>query len=172
MKSPGLSDFLLCRGQQYFLGLNIPFPWLPFLKFDFTGIPIVLSLLLYGLPHGATTSIVAFLAILVRSGDFVGSSMKGLAEFFTILGMVVGLRWLGKFRRATSFVIGIIFRCISMSIANLIAIPTYYGMSLAATLSILPLIVVFNAMQGCLSILVGYSIYEALRRRVPSLTKP
>ena len=63
-----------------FSGLKIPFPWLPFLKFDFTGVPITLSLLLYGLSSGATTSILACLAILVRSGDLVGATMKAIAE--------------------------------------------------------------------------------------------
>ncbi|MGQ9506844.1 MAG: hypothetical protein ACUVTB_03160 [Candidatus Bathycorpusculaceae bacterium] len=45
-------------------GLKVPFPWLPILKFDFTGIPIVLSLLLFGLAPGAFTSAIAVLAIL------------------------------------------------------------------------------------------------------------
>ena len=71
--------------------LKIRFPWLPFLKFDFTGIPIVLSFLLFGLMSGATTSTIALLAILGRSGDVIGSSMKGLAELSTILGMALGL---------------------------------------------------------------------------------
>ena len=29
-------------------GLKIPFPWYPNLKFDFTGVPIVMSLFMYG----------------------------------------------------------------------------------------------------------------------------
>ena len=38
-------------------GLKIPFPWFPDLKFDFTGVPIALSLLMYGLPSATTTSV-------------------------------------------------------------------------------------------------------------------
>ena len=49
-------------------GLKIPFPWMPFLKFDFTGVPIVVALLLYGLPSATTTSLVASLGIIARSG--------------------------------------------------------------------------------------------------------
>lgn len=155
-----------------FSGFKIPFPWLPFLKFDFTGIPIVLSLLLYGLTPGATTSFVAFLAILIRSGDIVGSSMKGIAEFSTILGIFIGLRFQGTIRKAMSFVIGLTSRCIIMSLLNLIILPLYYGMSYEATISLTPLIMVFNAMQGALSILVGYLIYEPLIYGAPSLMKP
>lgn len=50
-------------------GLKIPFPWMPTLKFDFTGIPILLSFLMYGLPSAFTTSLIALFAIVVRSGD-------------------------------------------------------------------------------------------------------
>jgi len=62
--------------------LKIPFPWLPFLKFDFTGIPVVLSLLLFGLIPGTFTSIIASVAILTRSGQIVSASMKGFCGIF------------------------------------------------------------------------------------------
>ncbi len=74
-----------------FSGLKIPFPWMPTLKFDFTGIPITLSLLMYGLPSALTTSLVAFIAIIARSGDMVGASMKFAAEFSTVLGLALGI---------------------------------------------------------------------------------
>ena len=91
-----------------FSGFKIPFPWLPFLKFDFTGIPIVLSAIIHGLGAGTITSAVAFLAILARSGDVVGASMKGLAEFSTVLGMsLVLIRLRGRrFSIFVSYVIG------------------------------------------------------------------
>ena len=93
--------------------LKIRFPWLPFLKFDFTGIPIVLSLILFGLMSSVTTSMVAFLAILASSGDVIGASMKGLAEFSTVLGMALGLallRNVTRLRKPASFVLGISLR--------------------------------------------------------------
>ena len=74
-----------------FSGLKIPFPLVPYIKFDLTGIPIALSMLLFGLIPGATTSAIAFLAILARSGDLVGPSMKALAEFSTITGIAVAI---------------------------------------------------------------------------------
>jgi len=153
-----------------FSGFKIPFPWYPVLKFDFTGIPIVLSILLYGLTPSATTSLVAFLAILIRSGDIVGSSMKAIAEFSTIVGIFIGLKFQGKIGKAMSFVFGIALRCITMNIGyNIIVLPLIYGMTYEASISIIPLILVFNAMQGALSILVGYLIYEPLIFGVPSL---
>jgi len=59
-------------------GLKIPFPWYPNLKFDFTGIPIIMSLFMYGFSPAITTSIVAGLGIFMRSGNWISASMKSL----------------------------------------------------------------------------------------------
>ena len=155
-----------------FSGLKIPYPILPYLKFDFTGIPIVLSLLLFDLPSGGITSCVAFIAIIARSGDVVGSSMKALAEFSTILGMTLGFKWFkryNKFTKPASFVLGIILRILVMFIANLIVQPLYYGRSFLAILLISHYLGVFNLLQGFLSIFGGYLIFEAIKSRFPSL---
>jgi riboflavin transporter FmnP len=156
-------------------GLKVPFPWFPSLKFDFTGIPIVLSLLLFGLVPGAFTSAIAFLAILSRSGDFVGSSMKGLAEFLTVFGMFFGLKMAKRLRLFASFSFGIATRVLLMMCANLALI--YTGLILVPqSYSEIPLIVVlftgiFNVIQGTISIVGGCLIYIAIKRRIPSLTK-
>jgi len=156
-------------------GFKIPFPWLPFLKFDFTGIPIVLSLLLFGLIPGIFTSIIASVAILARSGQVVSSSMKGLAELSTILGMAVGLKLLKRFRMVGSFTLGITSRVLTMTCVDLALI--YAGViSLPTSYANVPIMVAllfgaFNVVQGVLSILGGYSIYEAIKRRAPSLVK-
>lgn len=155
-----------------FSGLKIPFPWLPFLKFDFTGIPIVLSLLLIGFGPGAVTSAVAFLAILVRSGDMVGASMKALAEFSTILGMSLSIILLKKFptfAKLVSFVSGCVFRVLVMTAANLVILPLYTNVSFDFVLKISPLVAAFNVFQGFLTMFGGYIVYEALLRRMPSL---
>jgi riboflavin transporter FmnP len=159
-----------------FSGLKIRFPWLPFLKFDFTGIPIVLSFLLFGLVSGVTTSIIAFLAILVRSGDVISSLMKGLAEFSTVLGMALGLVLLKKttkFNKPVSFALGISSRALIMICMNLVLIftgmLTLYGSYAEIPIVVSLLVGAFNAIQGSLSILGGYFIQEALIRRAPSL---
>jgi riboflavin transporter FmnP len=155
--------------------LKIPFPGLPYLKFDFTGIPIVLASLLFGFIPGTITSIVASIAILARSGDVIGASMKGLAEFSTMLGVIAGLRLLKRFRYAGSYALGLAFRVLIMTAANWILI-TAGAMRLGAPDASFPLfwtslVGVFNVIQGSITILGGYSIFEALRRRVPSLVK-
>jgi len=151
---------------------KIPFPWLPFLKFDFTGIPIILSLLILGLSGGASTSLVAFLAILVRSGDFVGASMKALAEFSTVLGFYLGgniFKEKPRLARTFSYILGCVMRIVIMFISTIPVFTLYYGMPLSTTLAISPLVAVFNLAHGFLSIFGGNLLYEAIKRREPSL---
>jgi riboflavin transporter FmnP len=154
-------------------GLKIPFPWMPFLKFDFTGIPIVVSLLLYGWPSSAFTSLAGALGIVVRSGDLIGGAMKGVAEFSTVTGMAIGLyivrrmKLSGYTAKLTSVVFGLILRVAVMSGWNLVILPAYYGVPYSVAVGMLYLLGVFNSMQGGISTLLGYALYEAYTRRVP-----
>lgn len=153
--------------------LKLPFPWYPNLKFDFTGIPVVIAFLLYGPLPGAFTSLVASVAIFARSQQAISSSMKGLAEFSTILGMTIGQVLVKRFRVAGFLAFGISSRVIIMTCANFLLIsigvwaldPSFVGVPLIFAL----LLAAFNVVAGAISISVGYVIFEAVRRRVPSL---
>ena len=157
-----------------FSGLKIPFPWMPMLKFDFTGIPIALSLFLYGLPSAVTTSIVAGVAIFARSGEPIGASTKLIAELTTVLGLALGVNLATRaglsegLSKLSSLFTGLAARVLAMSAVNMIVLPGYYGVPYNVSLGMLPLIGAFNAMQGSITILLGYFLYEAYTKRVPS----
>lgn len=154
-----------------FSGLKIPFPWMPFLKFDFTGIPIVVSLLLFDVTSGATTSLVAALGIIARSGDLIGGAMKALAEFSTVLGISGGLylsrrMGLGKgLGKGVSLVLGVAVRVIMMSGWNLVVLPRFYGVPFNVAVGMLGLLAAFNGIQGGMTILLGFLLHEAYERR-------
>lgn len=154
-----------------FSGWKIPFPWFPTLRFDFSGIPIMLSMFLYGVQAGGMTSAVAFFAILVRSGDPVGASMKAIAEFATMLGVVPFAMRSERNWRALSVAIGIMLRVAVTSVANLVVLPVVYGWKFLASISFLPWLGLFNGIQGSISILGGYVIYEGIAKRIPALTR-
>ena len=155
-----------------FSGLKIPFPWMPFLKFDFTGVPIVISLLLFGLASSAITSTIACIGIVLRSGELVGGVMKGIAEFSTVLGIALGLRFMSRFNigiksiKVISIALGVLLRILSMSVWNIVVLPYYYGLPLSAVMGMLPLIGVFNGIQGTITTFIGYMLYEAYTRNV------
>ncbi|MFH0847909.1 MAG: ECF transporter S component [archaeon] len=151
-----------------FSNFKIPFPWMPVLKFDFTGIPIALSLFLYGLPAAATTSLVALLGILARSGDVVGATMKALAELSTVLGFSM-VSSHTRTPKVLAFISGGILRVLIMSVANLVVLPAFYATPFNAALLLIPANAIFNLLQGLVSMFGGLIIYEALKRRIPSL---
>ena len=151
-----------------FAGIKIPFPIFPLLKFDLDGIPVVLSLLLYGPYSAATTCFVALVAILARSGDALSASMKALAEFATVLGMIPFYRINSHRLRGLSVVPGMAVRVVVMVVATLAAWPLLFK-SLNAVVAFLPFSALFNAVAAIISIAGGFLVYEALSKRAPAL---
>jgi riboflavin transporter FmnP len=151
-------------------GMKIPFPWYPNLKFDFTGVPIIMSLFIYGFSPAVTTSIVAGLGIFMRSGNWISASMKFLAELSTVLGLHVGESVL-KARNGTKYgawALGIVSRVLIMTVVNLYVLPNFWGVPWAATVGLLPMIAAFNIVQGLVTIGLGHFLYQAVKARLPN----
>ena len=152
-----------------FSGLKIPFPWLPVLKFDITGIPIISASMIYGFNSGIVVSLIAFLAIFLRSGKVVEAFMKALAEFSTVVGVCIGIR-LFKFRFKLVYpLLGALIRPIVMCVACLVVLPSYHGIPIPVVLSIMPFIAVFNVIQAFISGFGGLFIYEVVARKASHL---
>ena len=154
-------------------GLKIPFPLLPFLKFDFMGIPMLLAYFLFGFPAGIVTSLVAFLSISFRDPTLVSGFMKFLAEFATIVSVYVVLRKRkpsGDKLKLLASISGITVRVALMDIAvvSLLPIVGYYPTHIAVIV-LLPLFSLFNIIQGAISVFGGFLLYEAVIRRLPFL---
>jgi riboflavin transporter FmnP len=152
-------------------GLKIIFPWLPFLKFDFTGVPILLSFYILGFYSSIFTSAVALFAILARSGDLVGASMKALAEFSTVVGVAFAIKSIPKFKRSVPIIFGVLFRCAVMFFANLLILPLFTSTLFMAVLLQSPPIAVFNIIQGFISVLGGIILKEAVIKKIPAFRK-
>jgi len=154
-------------------GLKIPFPWLPDLKFDFTGVPIALSLLMYGLPSATTTSLVAGLGIFARSGNLISALMKTGAELSTVVGFWLGLYFAGVSgvegykSRVAAYCGGLLCRVIAMSVANIIVLPNFWGVPLEVAYGLMPLIAGFNFAQGLISLGLGSYLFDAVEKRLP-----
>jgi len=156
--------------------LKIPYPPLPFLKIDALGVPMLLSYFSFGFLSGTITSIISWLSISTHDPLFPFSGlMKFLAEFSTIIGVYLVLRT----RRPTSYlwksvsmISGVSVRVIVMAIANILLLPVFmstFYKSYAAVIAFIPLISLFNAVQGTVSIAGGFLVYEAVVLRFSSL---
>lgn len=154
-------------------GMKIPFPWYPNLKFDFTGVPIIMSLFMYGFSPAVTTSIVAGLGIFMRSGNWISASMKFLAELSTVLGLHLGESVLSKDHMGTNYMawaLGIVSRVLIMTAVNLYVLPNFWGVPWAATVGLLPMIAAFNIVQGLVTIGLGHFLFQAVKDRLPNWT--
>ncbi len=151
-----------------FSGVKIPFPMLPTLKFDLDGIPIVLALFLFGPYSALTTCFVAFVAILARSGAALNASMKALAEFGTVLGLIPFYKINSRGFRLFGVASGTLSRIVVMVVATYAAWPLIFQSEQAA-LAFVPFLAVFNAVAAVISISGGYLVYRALAKRAPAL---
>ena len=62
---------------------------------------------------------------------------------------------------------GLASRILLMTVVNWAVLPLFYGVPIQVTYGLLPLIGVFNAVQGGVSILLGFFFNDAVRRRLP-----
>jgi len=156
-------------------GLKIPFFLMPDLKFDLLGIPMVLGMFLFGLFSGVITCVIAFISIASRGPP--SAFLKFLAELSTLLGVYIFVKAKGSDALKSSktkiyaTVSGIITRVPVMAIANLLLLPLFFSARYTSELVIFlsPAIAIFNILQGTISALGGFLIYEAVTRRLPSL---
>jgi len=153
--------------------LKIPFPIFPILKFDVMGIPMVLAYLSFGLLSGIIACLVAFATISFR--DSFSGFMKFLAEAATIIGAYIIVRVKSPHTSHKSKMLAtfssVILRVAVMAAANFLLLPMFTTTTTQAVAALLPFICLFNALQGAISIAGGFLIYEAVIRRLPSLTE-
>jgi len=155
--------------------LKIPYPLLLDLKFDLLGIPIILALFLFGLASGTITCAIGAVSIAFRGPP--NALLKFVAEFSTVLGVYIVLRVKGlntlniAKTKLLATASGITIRVIVMAVANILLLPLFFSLwyTVETVLFLSPVIAVFNILQGAVSTLGGFAIYEAIIRRLPSM---
>lgn len=70
------------------LKFEIPYPILPYLKFDFAEIPTVIAYFIINPYSGFVCSILHWFFLMYRSGDILGPSMK----FAAVISMLIGFK--------------------------------------------------------------------------------
>lgn len=144
------------------LPFDVPFPPYPRITFDPSGIPIVLSLLMTGFIPSVYTTLIGASMIFYR-GNIFGGIFKIIAELSTL----VGLQALIKKKIYLSSISSLATRITIMTVANYFLLPLFYGLPLKIVVPLLPLIAIFNLIQGALNIGIAYIIYV----RIPPTLK-
>jgi riboflavin transporter FmnP len=98
--------------------------------------------------------------------------MKAIAELSTITGMTLFIHRTDRIGKTMSIALGLVLRVIVMSVVNLIVLPIFYAQyyTFSAAVLFLPLLGVFNTIQGSISIFSGLLIHKAIAGKIPLIT--
>ncbi len=121
------------------LSFEVPFPILPYLKFDFAEVPVVIAFLLFGPVPGFLAATIHWLFLTVRSG-VLGPAIK----FAAVVSMLAGI-WLGSKLRLRAnrssasqfvglgimFTVGLVIRVLLLTLVNYAVLvyvaPVFFG---------------------------------------------
>ena len=176
------------------INITIPFPLLPYLKFDFSEIPVTMSFFLIGPQYALLSTAIYWIVLTIRAGDILGPAMKGAAVTSMIIGLWVASKITSgdkangvKSLISSGLVIGILLRVVVMSVFNYavftIIAPFWldYATGLVAALGlpttstsqtilwVLLLTGFYNLLHTALSMIPSVFITEATIDRVPNL---
>lgn len=161
---------------------EVPYPLLPYLKFDFAEIPVMIVLFIMGPIPSLITEVIHWISLTVTHGWVLGPIMK----FISVVPMILGF-WLGtaaykkisggaRYNSIISFIlgniIGIIARVVVASIANIIVLTGgMYGTppTLVALMTILLLTGIFNTLHVPISSIVSAIIVRGAVVRIPTI---
>jgi riboflavin transporter FmnP len=178
-----------------YIKAETPFPLLPYLKFDFAEIPVVILLLLVGPIPALIAEVIHFISLVFTHGWVLGPLMKLLAVIPMILGFWLGIvvykkvRGSKRYNSTTGFIlgniIGIIARVIVCTITNIVVLlivaPEYLtyaeytlqsvGFATASTFDVLLLTLiltgVFNTLHVPISSIVSVIVVRGAVIRIP-----
>jgi riboflavin transporter FmnP len=174
--------------------LTIPFPLLPYLKFDFSEIPVTMSFFLVGPQYALLTTAIYWVVLTIRAGDILGPAMKGAAVASMVIGFWVASKTTNghktkgiKSLMISGLVMGVLLRVAVMSVFNY-AVFAYiapfwldYAAGLVAALGlptsstsytilwVLLLTGLYNLLHTAMSMIPSVFISEASIDRMPNL---
>ena len=131
---------------------DIPFPLMPRISWNLTGMPMMIGLLLFGLIPGVYTTLIGCSIIFAR-GNLPGGTLKLLAELATLLGFV-----LLKKRIIPKTVLAVASRVVVMTVANYFLLQLFYNMTEVVVAGLLVPIAIFNLTQALINIIPAYLI--------------
>jgi riboflavin transporter FmnP len=148
---------------------DLPTP-IPRFTIDWTGIPIMIVFLGLGIVFSIFMIIVMWVFIAYR--NFQGAAFKGLAEAFTLLGLIIAklilrnrdLDW--KQNTVVYLFFGCLFRVIGMLIGNVFLFEFFYGMSYDAAFALSTIYVPWNFIQAIINVLGGIILFKLIPENI------
>jgi len=137
---------------------DVAFPLLPRISWDITGLPMMVSLLLYGPLCALYTSVIGCSIIFMR-GNIYGGTFKIIAELATLMGFSLFRKnfVVDAFKATAS-------RMFVMTVVNYYLLQLFYGIPEKVVLGLLGPIAIFNVTQALINIVPAYVIYLRVKK--------
>jgi len=132
---------------------DVPFPLYPRISFDLTGIPVMISLMLYGPLCAVYTCLIGCSIIFLR-GNVPGGTLKLIAELATLFGFALLRKDV-----VLNSIAGVISRITIMTVANYYLLQLFYLIPASVVVGLLAPIALFNMAQALINIIPAYLIY-------------
>lgn len=145
----------------------VEFPLLPgvtWLKFDASNMPAMVSGFAFGPAAGVAVGIVTAIIHGLLMADFTGALMNVLTVTCFVLPAALVYK---KKRTYPAAILGLVLSVIAATIGaivgNLIVTPMWLGVPLEAVVAmIIPILIPFNLLKGCLNAVLTLIIYKAI----------
>jgi len=140
---------------------DIRFPLVPpptRVSWDITGVPMMVSLLLYGPLCSILTCLIGCSIIFLR-GNVYGGIFKVIAEVSTLLGFAALKKGI-----VVKTTVATASRVVVMTISNYYLLQLFYGMPEPFVLGLLAPMAVFNVTQALINIVPAYFIWLRIRK--------
>jgi riboflavin transporter FmnP len=144
---------------------DIKFPLYDQVSWDLTGIPMMISLLLFGLTTGLYTTLVGCSVLMLRNPT--GGTFKLIAELATLFGYSI----LSKSVILRS-ILATASRVLIMTVANYVLLQAFYRIPESYVVSLLPVLAVFNISQALINIVPSLMIATRIRNWVGTIIQP
>lgn len=138
----------------------------PFFTIDWTGIPIVIIFLGLGIVYAVFS--IAIMWIFIGYRNFQGAAFKGVAESFTLIGLIIAklllrnreLDW--KRTAAVYLVFASVFRTVGMIFGNTLLFMIFYTSTVEAAYTLSLVYIPWNTIQAIINVVGGVFLYQII----------
>jgi len=137
---------------------------------DWTGIPIMIVFLGLGMTFSLFTVVIMWIFIAYR--NFQGAAFKGIAESFTLLGLIVAKlilrnRDLGWKKNAVVYLLfACVFRGLGMLLGNVFLFNFFWSMPYEAGFALSTIYVPWNIIQAAVNVIGGIILYQLIPENI------
>lgn len=156
---------LMCAVAAILMFVQIPLiPAAPFLTYDPSLVPAMVSGLVYGPGSGVAVGVAAIAIHALTTGDWVGALMNVVATVFFVLPAALVARGTGTVAgRVAGLVLGAVLATAASIAANLtIGVWFWYGSVDVITPLIVPAVLPFNLIKTALNAVLSGVVYAAV----------